>query len=265
MEITPHLGIGDLLIIKMKEISNNLNIKNININVNLIKEYSENYELKLLNSKNLISILFPYSNVKLNNGPCDFYIFDNYKLNKTYIFNYIKFNHVEIKKYCDYIIFHTKFRHDSLIDKFKNEIMEYLNIFFENFKTSKTIIILGEKIIGVNVETQAHKTISLYENLLLLKKNNNVLDFSTDILTSGNENFDNFLFDIEIINKSNCNITFGIGGPLNICKAFSEKNVSFIPFLNLSPFKNVINQIMKENNSLVENIEEFSEKINLYL
>ena len=32
MIITPHLGIGDLLIVKMKQISNNLDIDYININ-----------------------------------------------------------------------------------------------------------------------------------------------------------------------------------------------------------------------------------------
>ena len=55
MEITPHLGIGDLLIIKMKEIANNLNIKNININVNLIKQFCDNYDIKLYSCKKLIN------------------------------------------------------------------------------------------------------------------------------------------------------------------------------------------------------------------
>jgi hypothetical protein len=48
--------------------------------------------------------------------------------------------------------------------------MEKLNIFLENFNTKKTILILGERFIGINFETQMHKTISLYENLLVLKK-----------------------------------------------------------------------------------------------
>ena len=48
MNITPHLGIGDLLIIKMKQISNNLTIKRININKNLILTYCENYDIKII-------------------------------------------------------------------------------------------------------------------------------------------------------------------------------------------------------------------------
>jgi hypothetical protein len=266
MDITPHLGIGDLLILKMKEITNKFDLKNININVKLIEEYSDNYEIKLDNCKNLIAFLFPYCNISTNNGPCDYYILNNYPLKQTYIYNFINKNLINIdNKYSDYIIFHTKCRHDSLIDRFQNEIIKDLNFFLENFTTKKTILIMGEKFIGINLETQQHKTISLYDNLLLLKKKNNVIDLTYDILTCGNKNFDNFIFDIELINKADCNITFGIGGPLNLCKAFSEKNVSFIPFYKLSPFVDTLSEMMDINNSLLENIEEFSEKINYFI
>lgn len=266
MDVTPHLGIGDLLIIKMKEITNKLDIKNININVNLIKQYSDNYEVKLDNCKKIIDFLFPYCSVSINNGPCNFHIFNDYPLNQVYIYNHINQNIINIdNKYSDYIVFHTKCRHDYLIDRFINEIMEKLNIFLENFNTKKTILILGERFIGINFETQMHKTISLYENLLVLKKNNNVIDLTYDKLTSGNEDFNNFLFDVEIINKANCNITFGIGGPFNLCKAFSERNISFIPFYKLSPYVDILSEMISKNNSLVENIEEFSEKINYFI
>jgi hypothetical protein len=266
MDISPHLGIGDLLIIKMKEITNKLDIKNININVNLIKQYSDNYEVKLDNCKKLIAFLFPYCSVSINNSPCNFHIFNDYPLNQVYIYNYINQNIINIdNKYSDYIVFHTKCRHDGLMNRFQNEIMKGLNIFFENFNTKKTILILGERFIGINIETQKHKTISLYENLLVLKKNNNVIDLTHDILTCCNKNFDNFLFDIELINKADCNITFGIGGPLTLCKAFSEKNVSFIPFYKLSPYVDILSEMMSKNNSLLENVEELSERIKLYL
>ena len=54
MNITPHLGIGDLLIVKMKQISNNLNIDCINIHKNLILTFCENYETKINFTINLI-------------------------------------------------------------------------------------------------------------------------------------------------------------------------------------------------------------------
>ena len=92
MNITPHLGIGDLLIIKMKEISNKLEITQININLQLIKIYSGNYENKLRFISELIAFLFPYCQVHLSEGPCDFKIFDHYSLNQTYVYEQISHN-----------------------------------------------------------------------------------------------------------------------------------------------------------------------------
>ena len=150
-----------------------------------------------------------------------------------------------------------------MINKY-DEILPDLNAFLDNFNTTKTILILGEKFIGDNYETRFHKTISLYDNLLRLKNNNNVIDLTFDVLTDGNENFDSFLHDIKLINKATCNVTFGIGGPCNLCKAFSERNVSFMPFLNLSPHKNILHEMMNANNSLTQNIEELNARINYF-
>jgi hypothetical protein len=260
MNITPHLGIGDLLFIKMKQISHNLNIDCININSNLILQYCENYELKINFITQFIKLLFNDTKICINNNQNDNNIFDGYPIYNSYIYNNIILKPITIT-YSDYIIFHTKMRHDGLMDKFNNELLSSLMIFLENFKTSKTIIILGERIIGENLETKIHKTISLYSNLLLLNKNNNVIDLTNDILTCGNSDFNQFLLEIELINKALCNITFGIGGPFNLCKAFSKNNVSFIPFLSLSYHKHGINQILITDNSLVETIDELNNKI----
>jgi len=261
MNITPHLGIGDLLIIKMKQLSNNLSIERININKNLILTYCENYDIKINFITNFILLLFDNIKICINNNNIDFHIFDNYTITNTYLYNHINHNLINCKnEYSDYIVFHTKMRHDGIIDKFNNEMLLSLTNFLENFKTSKTIIILGERNIGENLETITHKTVSLYNILLLLKKNNSVIDLTNDILTCGNPNFNQFLLEVEIINKGLCNITFGIGGPLLICKSFSEKNISFIPFYNISPHKMSIDKLMS-NNSLVQTIDDLNHRI----
>jgi hypothetical protein len=53
-----------------------------------------------------------------------------------------------------------------------------------------------------------------------------------DKLTSGNEDFNNFLFDVEIINKADCNITFGIGGPFNLLRHFQKEIFHLYLFIN---------------------------------
>jgi hypothetical protein len=141
-----------------------------------------------------------------------------------------------------------------------NEILQHLILFLKQFKTTKTVLIMGEKYIGDNFETQVHKTQSLYNYLLLLKENNKVIDLTTDCLTEGNDNFDSFLNDIELINKATCNVTFGIGGPFTLCKAFSKKNISFIPFYDLSYHKNSIISLMTTN-SLVTTVDELKDAL----
>ena len=263
MDITPNLGIGDLLIIKMIQISNNLDIHNININNEIILRCCENYEEKIKFITQFINFLFPYTEYCINNNNLDMSIINEYKITNSYIYDFInKSSIVNFEnKYSDYIVFHTKLRHDYLIDKFDNEILPGLKIFLSNFKTSKKILILGERNIGFNHETLFHKTKSLYDNLLLLKLNNDVIDLTCDVLTCGNPIFNTFLSDIQIINQSLCNITFGIGGPLNICKAFSKNNISFIPFYHLCQYKTIIDQLNIIDYSIVENIDELNKSL----
>lgn len=275
MDITPHLGIGDLLIVKMIAITHNLNIGNININKQLIMTHCENYELKVKFITKLIELLFPGITYHINNNNIDFKQFINtYKIKYVYIYDCIMKHQIRNKyllncpvittfgETTDYIIFHTKMRHDNLMDRFINEMLPEFTIFFSSFATLKKIILLGERNIGQNVETMSHKTISMYNNLLLLKNNNTVIDLTDDVLTCGNPNFDKFLSDIELINKSLCNITFGIGGPFNICKAFSKNVISFIPYCNICPFKQMLCD-HENNNCIVENINDLN--IHLHL
>ena len=87
MIITPHLGIGDLLIIKMKSLSNNLNITCININKPLILEFCENYEVKLNFLINLIKLLFDGTKIRVNNERIDFYDMKKYKVTNSYLYD----------------------------------------------------------------------------------------------------------------------------------------------------------------------------------
>jgi hypothetical protein len=269
MIVTPHLGIGDLLIVKMKEISNKLNIEHINIHENLVREFCENYDLKINFITKFINLLFPNTTIAINNTPLNFSIMDQFKLSNVYIYDHINridINGTDIKnKSTNYIVFHTKMRYDGLIDNFITNSLPELNSFFTNFKTSKTILIMGEKNIGANIETRMHKTMSLYNDLLLLKKNNTVIDLTQDVLTCGNPDFNSYLNDLEIINKAVCNVTFGIGGPFCICKAFSKNNISFLPFYNLAPYKKTLDTMFSIDNSLVENVNELNNRLDKFI
>jgi hypothetical protein len=266
MIITPHLGIGDILILKMKEMSNQLNITHININKLLIEINSENVELKIYFIMKFIFFLFPNVQFDITDGPCDFGIINEYPIKTTYLYNEIHSSLLKIEnKYSDYIVFHTKLRHDGLIDLFNNHTLDSLIYFFNSFKTSKKILILGEKQIGENLETMKTKTTCLYNYIMLLQKNNTVIDLTNDVLTAGNPDFTNFLTDIKIINNALCNITFGIGGPFLICNSFSTRNIALIPFYRLSSYYNNLQEINDINNCIVEDVCDIPDIITKYV
>ena len=66
-----------------------------------------------------------------------------------------------------------------------------------------------------------------------------------------------FLKDIELINKADMNICFGIGGPLNLCQAFSKHNICYVS--NFS--HTIINSYIDINNNCYREIETFIDTI----
>ena len=308
MEITPHLGIGDLLLIKMKEVSNGLTIEKINISTNLIQQYKDSsyYNDNILFLDNFLKLLFPNTVIeKIINHSNQYTHLYEYEINKTYLYediftplniyngtlksvpqnmegqllpiNELKGNPPQEDcpisnlhrcknentlnfniEYDDYIIFHTKVRIDGYSDIFINNDLPILIDFFQNFKTDKKIIILGERVIEKNVETITYNVISIYKNLLELKKNNIVIDLSEELLCSGNIKFESFLYQIELINKAKYNIALGIGGNLGLCNAFSENNLFYISksnYYGLSMFQKISSHSFFDNiNHMIQEI-----------
>ena len=256
MDLSPPLGIGDLLVLKMHLLSNNLEINNFYINTGIINEYRLDPKRYLIFLEYLLKKLFPNSNKIYLDGKIDRI---DYKINLTYIKDYYKFDNKFINEYENYIIFHTKARFDYCSKNFKS-IENILIDFFKNFKTNYNIIILGEKHVEQNKEAIIHSITSLYDIMILMKNNNNVIDLTYNDLYSGNNIYD-FEKDLFLINNAKLNIGFGYGGPLNICQAFSKNNIFYIDQLKheiLDYYKNI-------NNNVYDDIELFINKLNFYI
>ena len=249
MEITPFLGIGDLIILKKITKVLNINLEKIIISNNLINNYREypNKFRKFINE--FIKILFPNILVqemaKPNLQPLNERLYEY--IDNFYINNDIDFPKIEIN-YNDYIIFHTKVRLDGQMEKFINEDLNILNNFFKNFQTDKKIILLGEKFIENCCEKEVHNIISIYENLLFLKNNNNIIDLTHDTLYSGQDDFNKFIFDVNLIINAECNIVCSIGGNFCLPQAFSKNNIVFI-----SNYKHKIIERLLINNKSIHN------------
>ena len=177
----------------------------------------------------------------------------------TYIKDYYNFDNIFEKKYENYIIFHTKARFDYCSSNFKS--LEHILIdFFNNFKTNYNIIILGEKYIEQNKEAVIHNIITLYDIMMLMKKNNNIIDLTYDMLYSGNNIID-FEKDLFLINNAKLNVGFGYGGPLNICQAFSKNNAFYIDELKHT----VLDDYKIINNNVYDDMLLFIDYLNLYI
>jgi len=267
-KITPYLGIGDILIEKIKCKSNNIYLKKIEIINDIAIKYRKDGYLEFI--KNLIHLLFEDTEIEYNNIKkiTDIYSLpiENYPFKYTYLYDLIK-NKININiNYSNYIIFHTKVRIFPCLEKFINKDINLLNVFLKDFKTNKNIILLGERNIDIGIEKNL--SVSIYNNLLLLKKNNNVIDLTYDSGLFKND-FNDFLYDIELINKADCNINLGIGGPLQLIQCFSKNNICYFSTL-ITELKNNINekylvQILESyqsvNNNTYSTIESFLNKI----
>ena len=271
MEITPAMGIGDIIIEKLKSNSNNITISKINIPNFIFKKYRNHPEKALKNIINLINFLFDKTEIVINNTiTANNQLFNlniqQYPINRCYIYDEVK-NKIPtfIIPYDNYIIFHTKVRLYPLMDQFIKNELHILQNFICSFKTNKKIILCGERNIENNYEKKVLNIISIYQDLLKLKNNNIVIDLTYDELYSGQDDFNNFLYDIELINKADCNINLGVGGSLSLVACFSKYNLIYLSEYLNDPH-NTFGQTLKvlkvyTKGNLYSNIYQFINRI----
>ena len=253
-------GIGDLLLASLC-MKNNLFIKkkllfNINIYVN--------NPLNLNNPFNDFTFKIQLINKLFNNNEIYFCYLPKYDSiwNKQikYIqdFDLIKNNlTLSIKNIKEpYIIFHTKCRFTGNFNYsiLKNNLKNY----FMKLKTGYKIYILGEKYMPTNTEANIHKITTIYEELILLKDNNNVVDLSKDNIYD-NLNFNDFKKDLELIRNAEYNIGVGHGGHYCNSIIFGTKTI----FYQISCLVSVLNKdtLDKFDKLSIFDYNEFERKI----
>jgi hypothetical protein len=117
-----------------------------------------------------------------------------------------------------YIVIHTKIRHNWYGDAapLKAAIKE----FAANFRTSHTIVILGEKVPLNTTETQWHNIQTCYAELVELSANNRVIDLTTTNFDT--LNYENYTNDVGLISNAVTNISFGGGGSFCTAMIFGK-------------------------------------------
>jgi len=255
------LGIGDLLI-TCNLIKNKLLSVPVIINVNYFLSNSTypnpknafDFRLKLLRK------IIEYNNLpknsfilkKVNHLALDGHLALIKKLN-SFSLN-LNFDIKEINE--PYIIFHTKCRFlHELKDDTNINIIKLMN-FYKNFISKYKIIILGEKKMVNTKEANYQGIKTIYDELLLLKNNNDVIDLTKNSIYN-NLDYDNYLKDISIIHHANYNIHFGLGGQFVSSLTFGNNIINYIPdkltdMINIRSdtiFNNIDNYMKFINNS----------------
>lgn len=124
----------------------------------------------------------------------------------------------------EYIVFHTKCRHTS--NENYRLLKHKLTAFCSNYKTNYKIVILGERNFPRTEEVDVHGITQIYNELMHLTKNNEVIDMSIDCIYS-NLNFETYIKDIEIIKHATHNISFGVGGAFCNSICFGKSTIIY--------------------------------------
>lgn len=250
--ISAALGIGDILLLKMicdqYEVTNDI-VLNINI-INVYRDSSQSY-LQFL--KWLVEQLFTNNNIiylndpqiRITNVPTD-------KINTPSLSKY--FN---VAPFFDfkYIVFHTRCRMDTDTDNYFNIYKPRFKEFLSTFKSKYKIIILGERIISLNQEAMIHNIDCIYNELIVLKNNNDLIDMTESELCNIPNN-EIFARDTRIIHNAESNLGLGFGGNFVIATALSKSFDFFVGKLSHG-YLTSITKLKNKNYNLYDDVDKF--------
>jgi len=211
------IGIGDILLV-LSLLKNNIIASPVylNLSIFIVNPYKLNniincinFRIDLLNKISSLDevVFFKDSDITYTDWQIQLQNLKTYdKLHQYFdLTTYMQTEKSENK----YIIFHTKCRFFK--DFNYADLKNNLKTFFKKFKTDYKIILLGEQNIPNNFETEYHGITTIYDELLELNQNNNVLDLTIDNIYD-NLNFENFCKDLSIVHNAESNILVGHGG-----------------------------------------------------
>lgn len=158
-----------------------------------------------------------------------------------------------------YIVFHTKLRPAWEIVKRIDVIKNMFRSLCESYKSKYRIVILGERNLKKDLEVDMLSITTIYDELMLLKNNNDVIDLTDDIIIP---DYERLKKSIDVIRGAVCNICFGHGGAFCLSITYSKLCIAYIDNINYSHFFN-INTLRSNNVFLHSNFNHFKEHINL--
>jgi hypothetical protein len=261
------LGIGDLLF-TLNLLKFDIIDSPIYINLNEFSKYFLNTVNALEFRIRLINHICYYNDISINK--IKFINNNNTDILGQQLDNICKLTNIKLKFAIkkipnnllnkEYIIFHTKCR---FINGYNYKLLkEYLQHFFIKYKSSYQIILLGERKFLDTYEANIHGITTIYEELLLLKINNDIIDLTKDDIYN-NLNFDEYLNDMSIINNAKYNICVGCGG--QFCNSLFFGNNTIVlwdSLLDVYKLSNELDNIVfhRDTNTFLNNLNNINKK-----
>ena len=262
--IYTNIGIGDLFLLRLFLDGNKKLTNNLCISTKVIEEFriiDRGYFNFLIYIVQLLfndrKVVFE-RNEKINKINAEqLYSIMNFNVNQTNLKSHFSFINIPIDNE-KYIVFQTKVRIDGIGICYEN--LQKLSALLKTFKTKYKIYLLGEKKISDTKEKDIHKIHSIYDYLLPLKTNNNVVDLVQDeLLLKPVVNI--FKRDLNLICHAHMNFGFGYGGNFSMTWSVSDNFCFFIDFLThpiITFFeKNKPDKLHRNFNTFLNNIREY--------
>lgn len=142
-----------------------------------------------------------------------------------------------------YLVFNTKLRFINNYDYIT--LRKNLEIFFKNYKTKYIIVLLGEQHFGYTNEGCIHNIQTMYDELLQLKNNNNVIDLTTKTIIN-NLNYELYVKDISIMHYAKYSICCGVGGHFCSSLAFAQNTITYNDNVNFNTDNVIDMQLCKD-------------------
>lgn len=224
MRLVPNLGIGDLLILKMRAMTNSVEVNSIALLRTRVHDFRAHEEEYLAFLHVFLSRLFPGVSVDVvDDEPAECLealSIRTYRLYDVYRFEVPR----SLPLQPPYVVVHTRARFDASGHAFQRDVYPLCAAKVRLLRSSYPIVLLGERAIEVNRESTMHPIYSMYS---ILRDLPGVIDMTRNNAASNNT-IEEFEREMHIVHGARFNVVFGYGGPLSLSMAFGKQTLAYI-------------------------------------
>jgi hypothetical protein len=130
----------------------------------------------------------------------------------------------------------------------------------KNIKTRFTVFLLGERHISNSLEVDYHNITTIYNELLQLSNNNNVVDLTIQNIYD-NMDYEIWNRDMSYIHNAEYNVGVGEGGNFVTCISFAKSTIYYVENLSIGNLNKT--KLYSNNHYVFTELDEFASKLDV--